>query len=98
MSTTKENNVFHQLTLARRMLLMAVTVVSLSYAHSVVAQQQPPTRTQWPSLGVFDRWTATRWKEYSPAGGTIEIIFERPDERSVHLRVSSGGALMGWVR
>ncbi len=55
------------------------------------------TNRQWASLGVFDRWVATRWKEYSPAGGLIEIVFERTDERTVHLRVSSGGALMAEV-
>lgn len=52
---------------------------------------------QTPSLGVFDRWIDTRWKEYSPTGGMIEITFKRLDERTVHLRVSSGGASIGEV-
>lgn len=55
------------------------------------------TQKQWPLLGVFDRWIATRWKE-SSRRGMIEITSERSDERTVHLRVSSGGAPMGEVR
>jgi len=95
MSTTKENNVFQPLKIAGRTLAFVVPLLLLPIVHRVGAQQQPSARTELPSLGVFDRWVATRWKEYHPDSGMIDVTFSRPDARRVLVRVSSGGAPMG---